>query len=45
VPGLLKQTSTPDSTNVRTRLSAPFMRFLPEYSFVLDLSVYAQFSM
>jgi hypothetical protein len=26
VPGLLKQTSTPELTSVRTRLSAPFMR-------------------
>src|SRR5215468_4744570 len=29
VPGLAKQTSTPPATNVRTRLSAPFMVSLP----------------
>jgi hypothetical protein len=29
VPGLEKQTSTPPATNVRTRLSAPFMVSLP----------------
>src|SRR3954464_3527533 len=29
VPGLVKQTSTPPATNVRTRLSAPFMVSLP----------------
>src|SRR5213078_2506071 len=34
VPGLVKQTSTPPATNVRTRLSAPFMVSLP-FVFVL----------
>src|ERR1700754_731925 len=29
VPGLLKQTSTPPATRVRTRLSAPFIRSTP----------------
>src|SRR3954453_13994923 len=29
VPGLLKQTSTPPATSVRTRLSAPFIIALP----------------
>src|SRR3954465_15795936 len=33
VPGLLKQTSTPPATNVRTRLSAPFI--VPPLSFSL----------
>ena len=28
VPGLLKQTSTPEATSVRTRLSAPFIALL-----------------
>src|SRR6516164_5810598 len=29
VPGLVKQTSTPPATRVRTRLSAPFIRSTP----------------
>jgi hypothetical protein len=29
VPGLVKQTFTPPPTNVRTKLSAPFMRSIP----------------
>src|SRR5258707_15365858 len=35
VPGLPKQTSTPDPTSVRKRLSAPFMP-LPRSCYLLD---------
>src|SRR5579863_3779698 len=37
VPGLVKQTSTPPATRVRTRLSAPFIRSAPFAVQRLDL--------
>jgi hypothetical protein len=46
VPGFVKQTSTPPATNVRTRLSAPFI-VSPPFAIVLktaqDQSFFARF--